>query len=104
MKEKLKLFSIKYFLDEDDMFSNRYARQRSNKDSNSNQRRSTQNTRNSNNLMQVLFGDFPIGGMNGFGPSLTSFSSFSSGSGGPAMRSTSKSTKIINGKKFVTTK
>jgi hypothetical protein len=66
-------------------------------------------------MMQAFFG-FPSAFNDGFGMSsgggggaFTSFSSFSSGSGsdGPkagVVKSTSRSTKMINGKKFVTTK
>jgi hypothetical protein len=66
-------------------------------------------------MMQTFFGFPSAFGGDGFnggggGGGFTSFSSFSSGgssSGGPkagVVKSTSRSTKMINGKKFVTTK
>jgi hypothetical protein len=66
---------------------------------------SNNNNNNSNTMMQAFFGfpdlnDFGMGSTSGF----TSFASFS-GSGNPGVvKSTSKSTKVINGKKYVTTK
>lgn len=73
--------------------------------SRSNQKKS-QKSRNGDaetNLIHSMFG-FPGG--NGFGSGFANFSSFSSmgGNGHGMMKSTSKSTKVINGKKFVTTK
>lgn len=72
---------------------------------------SNKRSRNSqNDQMQAFFG-FPNLNDFGFGNSgFTSFSSFSSGGGGGSgggaglVKSTSKSTKVVNGKKFVTTK
>lgn len=57
----------------------------------------------SSNLSQSMFG------FSDFGPSFTSFSSLSSGSTSSSkshgiVKSTTKSTKMINGKKFVTIK
>jgi len=78
---------------------------------NKRQRAQTQHVNaGSNNAMRQFFG-FPdfgndFGGFGGGGVS-TGFSSFSSfsGNGNPGVvKSTSKSTKVVNGKKFVTTK
>jgi len=59
-----------------------------------------------NTMMQAFFGfpDLSDFGMGGHSSGFTSFASFS-GTGSPGVvKSTSKSTKVINGKKFVTTK
>ncbi|CAF0780111.1 unnamed protein product [Brachionus calyciflorus] len=76
----------------------------------SSQKRSQRNDGNDmgSTIMQSFFG-FPGGGSVFGGPGFASFSSFSSSgnsSGGShgMVKSTSKSTKVINGKKFVTTK
>lgn len=68
-----------------------------------------QQSRNSQTAMQSFFG-FPNLGDFGFGSDVhggsagfSSFSSFSSGGPG-VVKSTSKSTKVVNGKKYVTTK
>lgn len=75
------------------------------------QRAQTQHINGHNTMMQSFFG-FPdlnsFGG--GFGGNTSGFSSFSAFSnngrsgGGGVVKSTSKSTKVVNGKKFVTTK
>jgi hypothetical protein len=60
------------------------------------------------NLGDFGMGEAAIGGGGGGGGGFSSFSSFSAGGGGSGgnglVKSTSKSTKMINGKKFVTTK
>jgi hypothetical protein len=64
-----------------------------------------------NAMMQSFFG-FPDMNQFGFGSpaaGFSSFSAFSSGnnggrSGGGVVKSTSKSTKVVNGKKYITTK
>lgn len=61
-------------------------------------------------MMQSFFGfpDLNNFGFGGNSSGFSSFSAFSNGhsghSGGGVVKSTSKSTKVVNGKKFVTTK
>jgi len=86
-----------------------FRRPHSNSGSNSHKRHRnahTQNINGNNTMMQAFFGfpDLSDFGMGGHSSGFTSFASFS-GSGNPGVvKSTSKSTKVINGKKFVTTK
>lgn len=92
---------------EDSMFNGNAAgsRRQNGKDSSSKRSRNVNNMNEGNQMMQAIFG-FP--GMNDFGgqSGFASFSSFSGGGGGSngVVKSTSKSTKIVNGKKFITTK
>lgn len=72
------------------------------------QRAQTQHINGHNAMMQSFFG-FPDLNNFGFGGNSSGFSSFSAFSnghsgGGGVVKSTSKSTKVVNGKKFVTTK
>lgn len=74
-------------------------------------RAQTQHINPHNQMMQSFFG-FPdmnaFGGFGGGHSGFSTFSSFSSSGGmrsnGGVVKSTSKSTKVVNGKKFVTTK
>ena len=85
--------------------SNSHKRHRNHTQNISNHLSNNNNNNNSNTMMQAFFGfpdlnEFGMGSTSGF----TSFASFS-GSGNPGVvKSTSKSTKVINGKKYVTTK
>lgn len=88
------------------MFSHHPGHRRTGHSSSNNKRsrHSHSNTNGSSSIMQAFFG-FP--NFNDFGHSagFTSFSSFgNSGGSNGVIKSTSKSTKVINGKKFVTTK
>jgi len=74
------------------------------------QRSNTQHVGGHNAMMQNFFGFPDFGGFGGHSAGFSSFSSFSNGNGGGGggnrgvVKSTSKSTKVVNGKKFVTTK
>lgn len=76
--------------------------------SNKRQRAQTQHINNHNAMMQSFFGFPNMNSFGGFGGSsgFSSFSSFSNNGNGSSgvVKSTSKSTKVVNGKKFVTTK
>lgn len=78
--------------------------------SNKRHRAQTQHINPHNQMMQSFFGFPDMNNFGGFGGNsgFSSFSSFSSSNGigrtNGVVKSTSKSTKVINGKKFVTTK
>jgi DnaJ family protein B protein 6 len=85
--------------------------------SNKRQRAQTQHIKSGHNAMMQSFFGFPdlnnFGGFGGGSSGFSSFSAFSNGGSGGGnsgsrnsgvVKSTSKSTKVVNGKKFVTTK
>lgn len=103
---------------ENNMFAGQqsFRRPNSSNSSSSSSKRQRANTQSVNNnshsmMMQNFFG-FPdlnsFGGFGGQSSGFSSFSSFSNGGGGGGnsgvVKSTSKSTKVVNGKKYVTTK
>jgi hypothetical protein len=114
---EIKLNSTTLFIEDNDMYNDHPAfRGSSNGSSRQRQQQRSSNNRVSghsdpHSMMQAFFG-FPSAfndgfGMNSGGGAFTSFSSFSSGSDGPktgVVKSTSRSTKMVNGRKFVTTK
>lgn len=95
------------FGDDNGMFGNQFGGRKSSKDQSKRSRASGQG-QNNNTVMQSFFGfpnfnDFGMGHTSGF-TSFTTFGGSSNGNGHGVVKSTSKSTKVVNGKKFVTTK